>query len=382
MAAHEARRRAVLLVGPTSPPVHGMTVFTEMLLRSSLMERFRIHHLDTADRRNVGQMGRPDLVNVCLGLKHAVQMAWMILRHRPCLVYLPIAQNFWGYFRDAVLMIIAMRFGCRVVVHLHGGYFGTFYEGTSLFMRRLIRLTMGRASSVIVLGESLRDIIPAFPRSCRIAVVPNGIPDVWQREDMPLSKHKDGPFTVAFLSSLYLTKGVCDLARAASHIKRAGHSHIRFRFAGAWSRRDEAEQCFSEIVREAKLDNSVELVGVVRGEAKRRFLAEADCFVLPTYYPLEGQPQAILEAMAAGLPVVATDQGAIRETVVDGVTGILTEKQKPERLARDILRLAENAELRHHMSAAGRARFEQEYTAERCVERLIAVFEKVLADMR
>jgi glycosyltransferase involved in cell wall biosynthesis len=86
----------------------------------------------------------------------------------------------------------------------------------------------------------------------------------------------------------------------------------------------------------------------------------------------------ILEAMAAGCPVISTRVGAIPEVVVDGVTGILVEKQNPQQLADAIMRLVDDPALRQRMGEAGRKRFEEHYTFERCAERLIKVFHQVL----
>lgn len=368
-------RARILLVGPTSPPVHGMTVFTEMLLGSSLAKRFRIVHLDTADRRNVGQMGRFDFWNVYLGLKHVCQMILLIVRYWPKIVYLPVAQNFWGYFRDAALLSTALFFRRKLIIHIHGGYFRTFYEESSRFMRWLIEAMMSRASRVIVLGECLRQIVPPCVVPDRVVVVPNGI-DV--PDEMPTRGALDGECTVAYLGTLFAEKGVVDTVQAAAILKRRGIKGVRFRFAGPWVDGDKTETDCRRIVEENDLKKVVEFIGVVRGTEKYQFLLDADIFVFPTYYPPEGQPQCILEAMAVGLPVISTDHGAIRETVIHERLGLLTEKMRPDRLAEAILRLVRNPGLRYNYSQAARERFAQEYTAARCTERLAQIFDMVL----
>jgi glycosyltransferase involved in cell wall biosynthesis len=100
------------------------------------------------------------------------------------------------------------------------------------------------------------------------------------------------------------------------------------------------------------LSNRVELLGA-RGNVSE-LLARSDVFVLSSRS--EGFPVSILEAMAAGLPVVATDVGGVAEAVVDGKTGILVPAADPEALAAALGKLVADAELRHRLGAAGRER--------------------------
>jgi glycosyltransferase involved in cell wall biosynthesis len=72
----------------------------------------------------------------------------------------------------------------------------------------------------------------------------------------------------------------------------------------------------------------------------------------------------VLEAIASGLPVVTTNRGAIAETVTDGVSGFVLEQPDPAQLAERVIALLEDAELRHSMGKAARARYLAEFTEE------------------
>jgi glycosyltransferase involved in cell wall biosynthesis len=105
------------------------------------------------------------------------------------------------------------------------------------------------------------------------------------------------------------------------------------------------------------------LAGRVRLAGERRdvpdLLAEADVFVLPSRS--EGHPVSVLEAMAAGVPVVASRVGGIPEQVDDGVTGLLVAPGDPEALAAALGRLAADPALRRRLGAAGRVRAEKAF---------------------
>ncbi len=106
-------------------------------------------------------------------------------------------------------------------------------------------------------------------------------------------------------------------------------------------------------------------------DALRDLYATADIFVLPTL--ADCFPLAVQEAMAAGLPVVASDVGAIGEAVRDGETGFLTPPGDAAALAAALDRLAGDAALRRAMGARGRARAEQEYDSAANARRILAI---------
>ncbi|MDH4258411.1 MAG: glycosyltransferase, partial [Candidatus Aminicenantes bacterium] len=103
-----------------------------------------------------------------------------------------------------------------------------------------------------------------------------------------------------------------------------------------------------------------------------------DIAVLPSTSHLEGLSRVIIEAMASGKPVIATDAGGNPEAVEDGKTGILVPPGEPDRLARAILELARDANKRKRMGEAGRKRAEQLFSIEMNVTRIEKIYEEIL----
>jgi N,N'-diacetylbacillosaminyl-diphospho-undecaprenol alpha-1,3-N-acetylgalactosaminyltransferase len=110
------------------------------------------------------------------------------------------------------------------------------------------------------------------------------------------------------------------------------------------------------------------------------WLAITDIFVLPSYR--EGTPVTVLEAMAMGLPVVATDVPGCREAVIPGETGFLVPPRNVEELARAIQKLVEDPALRQRMGQAGRERVVQHFAVERVVERYLELYAELLGVIR
>ena len=104
-------------------------------------------------------------------------------------------------------------------------------------------------------------------------------------------------------------------------------------------------------------------------------LATAQAFVLASHW--EGFPRSILEAMRAGLPVVASDVGGTREAVIDGETGYVVPPGDVKALADALGRLIAAPDLRARMGSAGRRRFVQQFTFERMASRTLALYLQV-----
>lgn len=142
-----------------------------------------------------------------------------------------------------------------------------------------------------------------------------------------------------------------------------------------------------EFIGEGPLRESVETLTASLGLASRvnflgyrrdipARLADAQIFVLMSKW--EGFPRSILEAMRAGLPVVASDVGGVRESVVDGMTGYVIPRGDPARLRECLGELIANPARRVQMGQAGRARYEEMFTFDRLVARTTAVYAGVL----
>ena len=107
-------------------------------------------------------------------------------------------------------------------------------------------------------------------------------------------------------------------------------------------------------------------------------LAAADLFVLPSLY--EGLPVSVLEAMAAGRPVVATAIGGTDEAVTSEETGLLVAPRDPAALASAIRRLQADPALARRLAAAARGRVERDFSSEATARQVMAIYDQVLVE--
>jgi glycosyltransferase involved in cell wall biosynthesis len=131
------------------------------------------------------------------------------------------------------------------------------------------------------------------------------------------------------------------------------------------------------VTRELGLDDRVIVVGSVSPEEVCLRLAGADVFVLTSQW--EGMPGSVLEAMAAGLPVVASKVNGTSEVIQDGVTGFLVPQDDADATAEALIRLARDPELRQRMGAAGRERITQHFSVARMVSEKEELYTRLAA---
>jgi len=347
-------KRRLVIVGPLPPPYHGASVSTGLLVSSeTLRRRFALAHVDISDRRSGrANIGRWDLQNVSGGLGGAVRLLGR-LRGRRGVVYLPIAQNAPAFLRDSLYIHVAAMCRWQVAVHLRGSDFPDVYREQPAAMRAWMRFTLRRVTSMGVMGESLRGLFDGLVAAERIAVVANGTPEI------TLPSIPRDPQQVLFFSNLRRRKGVIESVDAAIEVLRE-HPQARFVFVGDWES-DELERDVRARARQA--GDSLEFRPSATGDDRLALFASSSMLLFPPVEP-EGHPRVVLEALAAGLPVITTDRGAIAETVVDGESGYVLEHPVPSELAACVLRLLRDPQLRDRMSRAARARYLERFTQE------------------
>jgi glycosyltransferase involved in cell wall biosynthesis len=240
---------------------------------------------------------------------------------------------------------------------------------TTLVQGRVLAAGMGRAIAVSqAIATELDDLLGWEPH--KIEVIRNGI-DIerfQQRPDPELRRAlAAGSDDVVFLTTARLDpqKGVDVLLHAARAVDGA-----RFVIAGTGAERARLEAQAAAL----GVHERVQFLG--HRTDVPALLAASDAFVLPSLF--EGTPLALLEAMAAGMPVVSSAIPGTDEVVSDGETGLLVRAGDSDALADVLRRIVAEPELRARLGAAARRRAETEHSAVSSTRRVAAVYDEVL----
>ena len=329
----------IVMAGPLPPAIGGMVSVVKDLCESTLRDDFLIETFDTAKKT---ASGRSLAAAVTARLRMWCSW-WNLLGRSRAIAHIHTCSGL-SYFLDLALVVIARLRRTHVVLHIHGGRFDEFLDGLDPLRRGIARAGARWADRVVVLSEGWRERLQARLPGARLRVVENGVPIAG-----PAGSSTDVvPPLVLFLGGLCRAKGVEDLLRAFAQAPGSA----RLALVGP-----EGEPGFLSAMRslivELGVAERVVFPGPAQGSAKDAWLSRASLFVLPSY--AEGLPISLLEAMAAGLPVIATRVGAIPTVIDAGRTGLLIEAGDIDALAGAIARLVEDPALRANLGQRARA---------------------------
>ena len=193
---------------------------------------------------------------------------------------------------------------------------------------RMERWLLRRAAKLIAVSPSLAELMirEGFAES-RVAYVANGVPAV---KSYP-RRRPIGTWTLGMAALFRPRKGIEVLLEALAMLRLRGHD-VRLRAIGPFET-PEYQQEVLALVDQLGIADAIDWTGFVSDIHAE--LRQVDLFVLPSLFG-EGLPMVVLEAMAAGLPVVASDVEGIPAAIRDGVDGLLVEPGNPEALAKAI----------------------------------------------
>ena len=236
--------------------------------------------------------------------------------------------------------------------------------------------SINKAGIILAVSEKSAQALQAVCGVTRPVVVrPPLLPDPmvagWEKQGRPQRANEH--LRITTVARLYVTKGLTYLLNAIAQIK-ASHPTTQFRVYGEGPLRQELLAQASKL----GLDGSDIFVGAFTDRKElSRIMAETDIFVMSSI--LEGQPLALVEAMAFECPVVATRVGGIPELISDGVNGLLCEPADSTGLAQKIQSLIESSTLRETLGKAARRSYKQgPFQPSAVCSRLASVYKRVL----
>lgn len=356
----------ILFLMHMPPPVHGAAVMGGIVHDSEVIrERFECRYVNYSISRSMDEIDRFSWKKIPVVARLLGRVFREVVRFRPDIVYVTPSFRPLSFRKDRLVVSFLKRRGCQVVLHLHNKGVATLTEkpGYDHQLRQFFERT-----TVILLSERLYPDITRYVDRADVRLCPNGIDPVL--ETAPVRNEKAVP-TLLFMSNVIGDKGAGDLLDACRLLADRGVA-FQCRFAGAISPRFPTES-LETMARERGLEGKVRFSGALYGEEKKEAYRQADVFVHPTRE--DCFPLVILEAMSAGLPVVASEEGGIPDEVEDGVTGLLFRKGDVAGLARCLERLLIDASTRRRMGAAGRERFVRLFIKACFEDRLLQIFE-------
>ncbi len=268
--------------------------------------------------------------------------------------------------------IVSLITGVPLVYHTHSP---TTRDSTNRWRNRINafveRIALAWSSAVIPVSHSLgRYIRERGVRAAAVSVVPNGVPT---RQSRPARQAEQSEWVIGTMALFRPRKGTEVLLQSISKLKDQGLP-VRLHAVGSFET-PEYELQVKQLVDELGIADLVHWTGFTQDVDAE--LHKMDIFVLPSLFG-EGLPMVVLEAMAAGVPVVASRVEGIPETVRQGVDGLIVEPNNPEDLS-DALRLLVDGEADwHKMQLSARGRHGEQFSDRAMATGVARVYRRVL----
>lgn len=255
-----------------------------------------------------------------------------------------------SFLEKGLMAVVAKSCGYPVTFCPRSGHLFGDLE-SSMFWRGFARLVFNRCDYIVCQGNSWKThFSPLVQDQNRLIVIPNQMSCPDHLELSPPVRKPGEPTVFVMLGWMERNKGIYDLLQVVeSH--RADFQDCRFVLCGEGGCLDD----FRKQVDARSLNHLISTPGWVDGAGKLEVIARADVVLILSYR--EGLPNVLLEAMAAGRPVLATRVGAIPDVVVDNESGILCEPGDTDDIHRGMIALLRDSSLRLRLATRARELF-------------------------
>tara|TARA_R110002096_G_scaffold168981_1_gene340321 strand:- start:79 stop:888 length:810 start_codon:yes stop_codon:yes gene_type:complete len=258
------------------------------------------------------------------------------------------------------MLLIAGRFKKKVINHLHGADFSQFYQRSGI-LKTLLKKAYQTVDTSIVLTKSMAAEFDHFP-DMEKEVISNFCPSDFDQDIV-----KGESLTVVFYSNLMKSKGILDFLEAARIIADL-RPDIIFQIGGRYmgDHLMSATQIKNRVEAFLTLNHSlnIEYKGEICPKDRFAFLSNSSIFVLPTYYPIEGFPLTILEAMRCGNVIITTDHNYLSD-VISGKNGALIPPCDVAAIVQQLLRYLNDKKLLNQVQQYNVKEAKSNYTENR-----------------
>lgn len=354
---HDCR---ILMVGPALEVMGGISAVVRYYFNSDLEKSVNLKYLKT-------HVDGSKLKKIFVAIQAFLKFPVICLTFRPHIVHVHISIYF-SFYRKSVIFWLARLFGKRVVAHCHGGRFKEFYDSNRInafFIRNLLNAS----HMIIVMSKRWKQTFKGFTRNEKVVILYNPVDTAIFKDSYPW-ENNISPKKILFMGNIGKLKGVYDILEAAPQIISC-YPDVRFIFAG----NGDLEGARG-VSLEKEINENVEFVGWVRGETKTSYFKSSDIFLLPSFN--EGLPVSVLEAMAAGLPVVSTQIGGIPDAIEDGVNGFLIEPGDILAITEKVLYLLRNPDILKEMGTKNKTKIKETFDLDIIISQLLEIYKSVL----
>lgn len=348
----------VLMVGVDKQTKGGMWTVAENYIHSkSFVAETNLQYVATSITGSVPK-------RLLFTAKALLQIGWKLIRNRFDIAHIHMAER-GSVYRKNLVICMAKLFGCKIIIHMHGAEFETWYRSLDEKKQQGVRKILSKADRILILGEYWREFVCSLvSNQGDVRVLHNAVQVPDENPYDPEARN------ILFLGVVGKRKGVADLLEA---MKRIDDKLLKTDHLMVYG--PENDIAIEDAITEAGLTSRVEYKGWLTAENKTAVFCKTALNVLPSYN--EGLPMTILETMAYGIPNISTNVAAIPEAVT-AENGAVICPGDVDRLASEILTLMQDPESRIQKSQIAYKNAKEAFSIDKHIERLLKLYRELV----
>jgi len=356
-----SKKKKILIVGPDLSLQGGVAHHIKTLLSSPLNHNFKLDYF------KVGMSLNDSRITIFFKfLLTPIRFLWKIWKFWPDVVHFNPSFDPKSLLRELNMIALCKLHRRSTLVQFHGGNLSNLVRNghVSVYIKLIFKLS----SHLVLLTHIQKKPLLKYCSAKRISVIPNMIDTrIYHKKN----QSQNSQYRILYMSKIESKKGAFDVLESIQFVLKR-YSNVKFLFAGDGPDKEKLKLLCCE----NGFEECVKFLGYVKNQRKINFLCRGDIFLFPSQYQ-EGMPFALLEAMAAGLPVIATSMGGIPEIIEHRMNGLLIPPQKPKKLAQAINKLLANHRIRKEFGKINRYKAETEYDTKIVCEKFNKLYQKL-----
>ena len=365
----EGNKKIKVLVLSTSPKRKGgVTNYVKLLMQYLDKKKYHVNHFTQGKNPTKWKnIFLPFIVTYqLLKFKHVLK------EYQPDIVHLNSGIGKTSIIRDFVFLKMAKRERSFSLFFIHGWKKPVFdFINSNRLFKKIFYNRISMADIVVVSASEFKEELVDLGIDSQKIFVSSTM--VESEKYCPEDKDFDSPLKVLFCAGMHIKKGPYELLNAVPFALEK-YPQTKFIFVGEGKELENLKEKSMEL----SIENNVEFTGYISNIEKIKIFKNAYIFVFPSY--TEGFPNVILEAMAAGMPLVTTPVGGLADALEDGKQGFIIKSMPPEpkEVAEKIIKLIENPKLMKKMSENNLKEAKEKYDVKVVSEEIGEIYEEIM----
>lgn len=278
-----------------------------------------------------------------------IKFIYLIVKFRPKFTLIFTASGA-SFIEKGLMVLISKTFFVKCILAPRAGALKNHAEKNYLFFL-FLKIVIKSTNYVICQGRFMQTFLAKIipNKTNKLLIINNWINSSlyqinWDRAIFINANLNNKVITILYMGWVQADKGIFDLYNALL-VPSIKSMKIKILILGNGPALNKLKEM---VKKENNINHSFEFPGWVYGDQKIQYIHKSDIFILPSYS--EGMPNSLMEAMASGLPSIATNVGAVSDLIIDNITGLLVRPNNPIEISKSILKYINNPDFARAIS--------------------------------